>query len=143
MKGAAEQNIETARQILADEIRGDVQAALAKMAQMYSMTWVYKAPKSGDLFPVSRPDFEAEMKEVYAIEGRRYDIRNIAGSEEVVMVELVESYPAEDGGEYRTPLVIVLEFGADGKILRGRHYCDPNLSYLKLSEVEVEKAFQA
>ena len=57
------------------------------------------------------------------------------------MVELVESYPDPDSKKmYRTPLVLVLEF-KDGKIHRGRHYCDPQLSYLYLSAKQIKEIY--
>lgn len=132
-------NIQLAIDILKNEVDGDTAAALTKMDKDYSMTWVYK--KRETLFPKSKPDFSAEVKEVYKIKGRKYEIKNIAEGENTVMIELIESYPEGDSKEvYRTPLVIVMEI-KDGKILRGRHYCDPDISWLKLPKEEVEKAF--
>jgi len=137
----SDKNLRTALEILDDEVRGDVAAALSKMSDDYTMTWMYSAPKTGTLFPRTKPDFRAEMKEVYKIEGRRYDVKNAVASDTAVMVEMVESYPDEDGKEFRTPLVIVLEFDAAGKIRKGRHYCDPNISYLKLEKSQIDQAF--
>lgn len=85
-------NIKIVLKILKDEIGGDMKSALSKMSPDYSMTWVYKS-KKGTLFPQTKPDFKSEMKDVYKIEGRKYDIKNIAEGKNVVMVELVESYP--------------------------------------------------
>jgi ketosteroid isomerase-like protein len=142
MKTSYSKNITTALAILQDEIRGDVAAAMQKMDPSYSMTWVYKSPKKGVLFPVSHPDFKADMKEVYKIEGRNYDIKNITENKDVVMIEMVESYPDPETKKlYQTPLVIVMEF-KDGKIVRGRHYCDPNLSYLDLKKEEIDGIFK-
>ena len=42
---------------------------------------------------------------------------------------------------YRTPLVIVLEM-EKGKIKKGRHYCDPDLSYLYLTEKQIKKVYK-
>lgn len=129
-------NIQTVLDILKNEVDGDVKAALGKMTDDYSMTWMYQ--RSDELFPSTGKDVESEMKEVYPIKGRKYDIRNIAEGEDVVMVELIESYPdPKTGKEYRTPLVLVLEM-EDGKIRKGRHYCDPNVSFLHLQEKQVE-----
>ena len=41
-KTQEQKNIETIREILEDEIRGDISAALEKMTVDYSMTWMYK-----------------------------------------------------------------------------------------------------
>jgi len=132
------QNVKTALAILNDEIRGDLVAALSKMDPAYSMTWVYKTPKKGTLFPVSRPDFEEDMKEAYVVKGRNYDIKNITEGPDTVMIEMVESYPDPDTKKlYQTPQVIVMEF-KDGKIIRGRHYCDPNISYLDLKKEDID-----
>jgi ketosteroid isomerase-like protein len=133
-------NIQTVLEILEDERSGRVKEALAKMTSDYSMTWVYQK-SNGELFPKSENNMETELEEVYHIKGREYDIKNITESEHVVMVELVESYPDPDTGKvYRTPLVLVLEM-ENGKIKRGRHYCDPKVSYLFLSKEEVDKIF--
>ncbi len=135
-------NIETALEILNDEIRGDVQAALKKMSRDYTMTWVYKTLKSRELFPITTNDLNKELEEVYPIKGRQYDIKNIAEGENLVMVELVESYPDPDTKKtFRTPLVLVLEF-KDGKIRTGRHYCDPQIPFLHLSETEIRKIYK-
>lgn len=133
-------NVKAVLDILKDEIRGDVKSALKKMAAEYSMTWVYKA-KDGSLFPRTKNDVKAEMEEVYPIKGRAYDIQHVAEGKGVVMVEMVESYPDPKTKKvYRTPVVIVLEM-KNGKIKKGRHYCDPRLSYLYLTKKQVKKAF--
>lgn len=135
------QNIQTVLQILKDEISGDVAGALDKMTNDYSMTWVYKK-KSGELFPRTTSNIKAELEDVYMIRGRKYDIKNITENENIVMVELVESYPdPETGRLYQTPQVIVLEM-EDGKIKKGRHYCDPQLSYSNLTEEEIARIFE-
>lgn len=134
------QNIKTALEILQDEIIGNVESALKKMDPSYSMTWVYKSQK-GILFPQSKPDFKSEMKDVYKIDGRNYDIKNVTEGDNVVMIEMIESYPDPETKKlHQTPLVIVLEF-KDGKILRGRHYCDPQLSYLDLKKEDIDRVF--
>ena len=46
-------NIETVYAILKDEIRGDIKSAIKKMADDYSMTWMYQA-KKGELFPTTK-----------------------------------------------------------------------------------------
>ena len=133
-------NVRAVLDILKDEIRGDVQSALKKMTSDYSMTWVYKT-KRGVLFPRTKNDIKKDLAETYPIKGRKYDIKNIAEGDNVVIVEMVESYPdPETKKVYRTPLVIVLEMKG-GKIRIGRHYCDPDLSYLCLTKKQVEKAF--
>ena len=132
-------NLQTVLDILTHEVKGDVVAALKKMDKAYSMTWMYKS-SDGKLFPRSLPDFSTEMKNIYTIKGRKYEIINIGEGKDVVLVELIESYPDEDTGKmYRTPLVIVIEF-KDGSILRGRHYCDPRLSSEFLSESKIKDA---
>lgn len=128
-------------EILRDEIRGDVLSALKKMDKKYSMTWVYKSPR-GKLFPRTKPDFNREMKDVYRIKGREYDIKNIAEGKNIVIIEMVESYPDNKTKKiYRTPLVIVLEI-KNGKILKGRHYCDPHLSYLNLTKKQIKGIYK-
>lgn len=93
------------------------------------------------MFPRSEKDIEKELDTVYQIKDREYDIKNITENDSVVMVELVESYPDQKTGKvYRTPLVLVLEM-KDGKIRRGRHYCDPKISHMFLSKDEINKIF--
>jgi len=133
-------NIQTVLHILENEIDGDVQSALEKMTDDYSMTWMYKT--EDELFPSTGKKVEAEMDDTYTINGRKYDIRNIAEGDNVVVVELIESYPDPETGEmYRTPLVLVLEM-KNGKIKTGRHYCDPRISYDHLPTDDVEKGFR-
>ncbi len=141
MKKQNSKNIQTVLDILKDEVDGDVAAALKKMTKDYTMTWVYQK-KSGLLFPTTKNDVNAEMKKVYPIKGREYHIKNIAEGENVVMVEMIESYPNPDTKKvYRTPLVIVLEMHR-GKIRTGRHYTDPKLSYMYLTKKEADKAYK-
>ncbi|MES2749428.1 MAG: hypothetical protein V4606_03475 [Patescibacteria group bacterium] len=131
-------NIQTVLDILQNEVNGEAKEALLKMTEDYSMTWMYQS--KNELFPTTSNDIESELKEVYVIKDREYDIRNICESEDVVMVEMIESYSDPKTGQiYRTPQVIVLKF-KDGKIQTGRHYNDPNLSYMKLSEEQINSA---
>jgi hypothetical protein len=134
-------NIQTVLGILEDERHGRVAQALQKLTPDYCMTWVYQT-KSGALFPKSKTDITTEVEKVYAIKGREYDIKNITENNTVVMVELVESYPDQETGKvYRTPLVLVLEL-VDGKIKKGRHYCDPHVSSLYLTKEKVAAIFE-
>ncbi len=135
-----EKNIKTVLGILQDEIKGDVKLAMKKLAPGYTMTWVYKG-KNGKLFPRTSPNIKKELKDVYPIKGRKYDIKNIASGNNLVMVEMVEIYPDPKTKKvYRTPLVIVLEM-KNGKIKRGRHYCDPRLSFIFLTKKQIKKVF--
>jgi ketosteroid isomerase-like protein len=139
------QNLAISLSLLRDEITGNVANAMTKLSPRYSMTWVYRSPKTGVLFPrsrrTSRTQFVRSLKHVYKFKGRHYDIRNVACTRNVVMIEMVESYPDPNNTKrYRTPLVLVLEF-EKGKVKRGRHYCDPRLSRMHLSQRTIEKAF--
>ncbi len=141
MKNKFSRNVQVVVNILKDEIKGDVRSALKKMAGDYTMTWVYRK-KNGSLFPSTKNDIKSELKDVYPIKGRKYDIINIAEDKNVVIVELVESYPDPKTKKvYRTPLVIVLEMKG-GKIRTGRHYCDPSLSYMNLAERQIKKIYK-
>jgi len=93
---------------------------------------------------ISGEDIKESIKKVYKIEGREYIFKNIAADEEkgVVFVEFVESYPDPKTGQvYRTPQVAVVSV-KDGRLYRTRHYTDPRLSFEKLSEEDVDKAFE-
>lgn len=134
-------NVQVVIDILKDEVRGDIRSALKKVTKDYTMTWVYKK-RNGELFPTTKNDLRAELEDVYPIKGRSYVIKNIAEGASVVMIELIESYPdPETKKVYRTPLVLVLEMKR-GKIRTGRHYCDPSLSYLDLTQKQAEKAYK-
>ena len=133
-------NIQTILDILQDEVNGDISAALEKMTGDYSMTWVYLGTDGTRIFPATKKNVQEDMNEAYVIKGRQYDIRNVAEGDNLVMVELIESYPdPKTGKEYRTPMVLVLEM-KDGKIQTGRHYLDPRISAKQLSKEEVEIA---
>lgn len=141
MGNRVSKNVKTVLAILDDEIRGDVRSALKKITADYTMTWVYQA-RNGRLFPRTKNDIRAEMEKVYPIKDRKYDIKNIAEGKNVVMVEMVESYPDPKSLKiHRTPLVIILEM-KNGKIKTGRHYCDPRLSYLPLTKKRIEKVYR-
>ena len=134
-------NVKLVLDILDDEVKGDVKSALKKMHPNYTMTWVYQNRK-GVLFPRSEKISAKDLDKVYKIKDRHYDIKNIAEGKNLVMVEMIESYTdPKTKKKFRTPLVIVLEF-ENGKIKTGRHYCDPRLSYLYLSQKELSKAFK-
>jgi ketosteroid isomerase-like protein len=134
------QNVQLVLEILKNEVDGDVAAALTKMSSDYTMTWMYQ--KGNEYFPKTTPHIESELDDAYIIRGRKYDIRNIAENENLVMVEMIESYPDPETGQmYRTPQVIVLEL-ENGKIRTGRHYCDPRLSLANLSEEEINHTLE-
>lgn len=133
-------NVQTVIDILHDEVRGDTRSALEKMTDDYTMTWVYKTRKDV-LFPRVAVSKDQDLDDAYVIKDRKYEIMHITEADDVVMVELVESYPDPDSGKvYRTPLVLVLEM-QDGKIRTGRHYCDPQLSYEYLTAEQVQTAY--
>lgn len=133
-------NIRVVLAILQDEVSGKTKNALKKMTKNYSMTWVYET-KNGSLFPTTVISKSTDLDDAYTITGRKYEIINITEGENVVMVELIESYPDPQTKKmYRTPLVLVLEM-KQGKIETGRHYCDPRLSYRHLTPAQTKKAF--
>lgn len=140
IKKPISKNLKIALDILEDEVKGDVASAMKKITEDYSMTWMYQA-KNGTLFPKTGKNIQKELDEIYPIKGRKYDIKNITEGDDVVMIEMVESYPdPKTKKTYRTPLVIVLEM-EKGKIKKGRHYCDPKLSYLHLTEKQIEESY--
>lgn len=126
--------------ILQNEIDGNIDEALKKMTDDYSMTWVYEGKDT--LFPSTGENVKEAMKDAYPIKGREYDIRNITENDDVVMIEVIESYPDEETGKiYRTPQVIVLEL-ENGRIKTGRHYTDPRLSYMYLTNEVIDQALR-
>jgi len=136
----SQKNKEVILKTLIYEINGDIDAVLKHLHKDYSMTWVY-IRKDGILFP-SETLRDIHLEEVYKIKGRKYEIKHIIAEGNVVMAELIESYPdPKTKVVYRTPMVIVWEF-KNGKIKRGRHYCDPKLSYENLTEKKVGKIYK-
>lgn len=134
------ENVKKVIEILYDEVLGRSKEAKSKTHSDYRMTWVY-SKSSDQLFPTATMEGAEDVENVYRIKGRVYEIINITESENVVMVEVIESYPDPETQEvYRTPLVLVLEF-EDGKIKRGRHYCDPNISYLHLTKEQTDPVY--
>lgn len=135
-------NIQTVLNILQDEVNGDISSALKKMTKNYTMTWVDVGIDGKQLFPTTSKNIQSDMKEAYVIKGKQYNIRNIAEGNDVIFVELIESYPNPKTKKvYRTPLVLVLEM-KNGKIRTGRHYLDPRLSGKHLSKTQIEKAYK-
>jgi len=135
-------NIKTVLEILKNEVDGDIISALKKMTKDYTMTWVDIGIDGKQLFPTTSSDIKEDMKQAYPIKGRQYDIKNITESKDVVMVELIESFPNEKTKKvYRTPLVLVLEM-KNGKIRTGRHYLDPRISSKYLTKTQVAKAYK-
>ncbi len=134
-------NVKTVLEILHDEIVGDIASALKKMTKDYSMTWVEKRKEK--IFPsISGEDLRSQMENVYVIKGRKYEIINIAEANDLVMLEMIESYPDPKTKKvYRTPQVIVLEF-KNGKIRTGRHYADVDLAFLHLTPSQIKKAYK-
>ena len=134
-------NVQTVLNVLKDEIEGNTKSALEKLTKDYQMTWMYMT-KKGNIFSKTVKNIRKELEEVYHIKGRKYDIKNISEGKNVVMIEMIESYPDPKTKKvYRTPLVIVLEM-KNGKIKKGRHYCDPKISFLYLTEKRVKEAFK-
>jgi len=133
-------NLQTTLDILRDEVRGDIISARKKMTDDYTMTWMYEKG-NGQLFPRSNVTKDSDLDDAYPIKGRVYEIIHIAEKDNTVFVELIESYPDPDTKKvYRTPLVLVLEFEGE-KIRTGRHYCDPKVSFLYLSDEETAKGY--
>jgi ketosteroid isomerase-like protein len=145
MKKKFSKNVQLIIDVLQDEVDGDVEAALKKITKDYTMTWVDSGVDGKELFPYSPrkgKNIKNELDEVYPIKGRQYDIKNIAEGDNVVMVELIESYPNPKTKKvFRTPLVLVLEM-KEGKIRTGRHYLDPKLSYKYLTKAQVKRAYR-
>lgn len=101
--------IPIALELLQNEADGDVVSAKEKMdLDAYSMTWMYRSDDT--LFPSVYGDaLRGEIEEVYEITGREYEIVHTAQNDNVVFIEMIESYPdKESGKEYRTPITLVL-----------------------------------
>lgn len=84
------------------------------------------------------------MKVAFPIKNREFIFISICADENTqkVIVEFIESYPdPANNKEFRTPQVAVCEI-KDGLIHRTRHYMDPRISYLHLSEQDINKAYK-
>jgi hypothetical protein len=134
-------NIKAVLEILKDEVNGDTARALEKMCSDYTMTWMYQG--KNNLFPSKKVSKKKDLNEVYSITGRQYEIINIAEGKNIVFVELIESYPDPESRQiYKTPLILVLEMKG-GMIRTGRHYCDPRVSSLGLTEQKIHNAYKS
>ncbi|MCB1474841.1 MAG: hypothetical protein H6883_02645 [Rhodobiaceae bacterium] len=142
--GEEYKNKNIALSLLDDEASGNLTEALKKLHPKYSMTWMY-VDKYGNKFPEHRGVEEEDFEPIYDIIGREYHIKNVISNSDVVMIEVVESYPSQqsDGSysKFVTPEVIVLEF-VRGKVRRGRHYCDPRVSHLHVPEKDIMQIFE-
>jgi len=133
--------VEIALALLQDEATGDIVSAKKKMdLDNYSMTWMYHSKDT--FFPVVKEEVLKEvMENVYETQDRQYEIMNTAQNDNIVFIEMIESYPnSQTGKVYRTPITLVLEFNEEGKVVRGRHYCDPDLSDKDLSTESIHNA---
>ena len=59
-------NIQGVLDILKNEVDGDVRAALQKMTEDYSMTWMYQG--TSELFPYTKNTTGTELEDVYPIQ---------------------------------------------------------------------------
>ncbi|MCI0619566.1 nuclear transport factor 2 family protein [Candidatus Wolfebacteria bacterium] len=138
-KTREDKNITIVLEILKDQAEGNVENALQKMTPDYLMTWVEK--RGEELFPHTGTDFADEMRKLYRTYDYRFDVKNITGADDAVMVELIETVADKKTGKtWCTPLVLVFEM-EDGRVKTGRHYLDPTLSRQELLLEEIEKAF--
>jgi len=129
-----EENINSVKEILDDEIRGNFESALKKMHSDYSVVWMDHSTQGNiRIKSIKDNDFMDLMKQAYKIKGRNYNIQNIVAGGDVVMVECIEEYNDEKR-TYKTPLVLVIIF-KDGKIWKSRHYCDRDLSFENIDDI--------
>ena len=56
------------------------------------MTWVFET-QNGSLFPKTAISKDIDLNDTYVIKGRKYEIIHIAEAKNIVIVELIESYP--------------------------------------------------
>ncbi len=85
------------------------------------------------------------MKEAFSIKGRQFVFKTIVADEQTqtVVIEFIESYPDPKSGQvYTTPQVSICKI-TDGKISSTRHYMDPRLSFMNLSNDVIEHAFDS
>lgn len=84
------------------------------------------------------------MEQAFKIKGREFVFKTILADsdQQIVVVEFIESYPDPKTGQvYRTPQVAICEI-KDGKIFRTRHYMDPRLSFMEISQAQIEEAYE-
>ena len=128
--------------LLQYEVDGDVKSATSLLSDKYIMTWMYK--KEDKIFPQVKIDknFNNEMEQAYSFGKREYKIYNILEKDNVVMAEIVESYfDHKDNKTYTTPISFVWTFDDQGKVLTGKHYCDPALSYVDISDEDMGRVY--
>ncbi len=132
-------NIQLILDVLEDEVSGRVKEAAKKIHPQYTNTYMNNC--FNKLFNRTKASSSDDLEDIYKIKGRKYEIYNITESENVVITEMIESYPDSKTGKiYRTPQVVVSEF-KDGLIKTGRHYNDPSLSFMHLTKDQTDQAF--
>lgn len=131
---------QTVIKLLQYEVNGEVEKAMTLLSDIYKMTWMYKSKDT--IFPQIKVDknFKKEIEEIYKYRNREYKIYNILEKNNTVMAEIVESYD-DNGHTYVTPIAFVWTFDDEGKVLTGKHYCDPEISHNTISKSEMDKVF--
>jgi ketosteroid isomerase-like protein len=101
------------------------------------------ATSQGEPFTrVTGEEIRNSIREVFQISDREYQFVHTLADEvtQTVMIEFVESYTDPDTGKrFRTPNVSVVEV-KDGLIWRSRHYNDKDLSFMHLTQEQIDGA---
>jgi hypothetical protein len=129
-------NSNTIISLLKYEVEGNVQDALKLLSDEYVMVWMFKSKNT--YFPSVKVDknFNKKIEDAYSYLGREYKIYSMLENGNIVSAEIVESYLDNDSKKIRcTPISFVWTFDEDGKVLTGKHYCDPVISYEDLSAI--------
>ena len=125
------------------ERHNDVSRGLELVSDDFKVTEMSLGNTGKELFPaVTAAVARDSIGEVYQIKGREYQFVNAMADEsnQTVMVEFVETYPDPQTGQvYRTPQVAVCVV-KDNKVYRTRHYNDPRVSYVEVTQQAIDLA---
>lgn len=125
------------------ERQNNIEKGLELVTDDFTVTEMSLGNSGDKLFPsVTAEEVRKMIGQVYQIQERKYQFVNAMADEakQTVMIEFVETYPDPKTGQlYRTPQVAVCEL-KDGRIRRTRHYNDPRVSFVDVTQEDIDKA---
>jgi ketosteroid isomerase-like protein len=125
------------------ERQNDIAKGLELVTDDFKVTEMSMGNNGDVLFPsMSAETARTFIGQVYQIKERKYQFINAIADEakQTVIIEFTETYPDPETGQvYLTPQVAVCEV-SEGKIRRTRHYNDPRVSFVKVTQTDIDRA---
>jgi ketosteroid isomerase-like protein len=125
--GAA-QNIELIKNYFADRARGDVDAALARVTEDVTHSFMFEMPGAPSVWKGKQglKDFAAHVKKMLP-NGSTMDVQKWHATDDAVIMEAIGSGKAHNGNDYRNKYCFIFDI-KDGKIAAIREYTDSHYS---------------